>query len=501
MKCMKSLRSRLYLRVLPLFLSCIVFLSSTLGIRAEEITPTPTITPQDVFYIATEEFIDQIWDPLVSYVSLPFAIMNKSFATAEDYYEWLENLGEPAPWEQYPQVTVHSTHPPTGNIPLDVEQSTSVEVPLPVQNSILAFVQYQIAQNPQGFKECYISSYNYLNTSQFSNFQLYSSVKEVIKQHDLSFIMAPNGWDGYQGRYAYICCVDRSKFDINFYGSTLNGVFTSVYIEHNWSQYGFPYNTAVDGIEYYMFANNKTTLGHGNTIQSCWYDFMGYNGSTWTPPTNGTIKNTTGIGTSTSALNVFTGSSHDELVYVFDTINAYKNYNSGVPKDYYLTSEGISDPSWDASGNGIINTGQLDQSTYSYNNVISNVQSGWTAEEVLALVDRISSSSNTGGGESSGSNDNTGIWKGIGEAIGSLITGIATVVSEVASALSNAILSIINIFVGDDGLFSKLTNLVDTGFSNFLSAVFSWLPPEIVTLFSATLIFGIFFAIWKMLRG
>lgn len=442
------------------------------GVCAEEITPTPTITPQDVFYIATDEFIEQIWEPLVSYVSIPFAIMNSSFATAEDYFEWLQDLGEPEPWVQYPNVKVHSTHPPTGNIPLDVEQSTSVEVPIPVQNSILAFVQYQIAQNPQGFKSAYIKSYNYLSTTQFNSIAQFNAVKDFIKNSN-SYCYLKGTQSYSQLDKVIIVTIPKSIDSWALIGSVINGSFSNVQTTVNWSTN----NT-------YMYLDNRIQEYYINPdgSQGLWNRGVGCN-----PVGNG---NTIDLGTGTT---IFSTLPDSEVVYVFDTLAAYKNYNSGVPKDYYLTSDGINDPSWDASGNGIINTGQLDQSSYSYNNVISNVQSGWTAEEVLALVDRISQGGGTNGNGNGSNGNNSDGWLDLG-IFGDIGRAIANILGGIIEAIATVFTEIINIVT------QVSDTLLQGTIFEFLSAFIGWLPEEIIALLTALFSVAVLFALIKLIR-
>ena len=273
-----------------------------------------------------------------------------------------------------------------------------------------------------------------------------------------------------------------------FVGTTSYGGFTSVQPYVNWATLGqqqLPPAVIING------SGTVTNVTNNN-----WY---GYNNLKNTATPNGSNK------------IIMSPNDSNELVYVFKTLNSYKHYNSGSPQPYYLTSDGLgtSMSNWSV-GSGTINTGTLSSVNGSYNTTISNVQSGWTAEQVLALVDRISASSGNGpSGSDSSDKDNSSLWEKIGNAIGNLIDGIVSVVASVIEKLTDAILSIIHQLIGytddqgvyHDGLLGKLTSLISVDFNNFLGSVFDWLPSEIVTLFTATLIFSIFFAIWKMIRG
>lgn len=353
-------------------------------------------------------------------------------------------------------------------------------------------VNNYVASNPLSYKVATIPSYTRLNTSQFSNYTVYSSVKEIIKNcGGYAFLSAPNGW-GRTNDVAILVTVPRSTYPINFYGTVTGGVFTNVQLEHNWANIQNFYPSDSTGVKLYMFKANQAPVQYtswNNTMLGSYV--AGYQ----------TVINTPSIFSGTNKAHILTNLSKDEEVYVFDNINAYKNYNSGAPQPYYLgTDFGSHKTKYDVSDFPSGNNSY-------YNQVINNVQSGWTAEEVITLVDKIIQN----GGSSSSSEsdkDTSKWWERIGNAIGNLIDGIVDVLTKVIEKLSDALLSIIHLLTGytDDsgvyhvGLFDKLTNLVDSGFSSFISSMFSWLPEEIITLLTAMMVFGIFFGIFKMLR-
>lgn len=361
-------------------------------------------------------------------------------------------------------------------------------------------VNNYVANNPLTFTECYISSYNYINTDQFGSYGLYQSVKEVIKNNNgWSFIASPAG-NNASTKNMYLITVDKSKFGLNFIGTTTQGSFTNVSLEHNWSGLStFPENT--EGVDIRFFQIPNGTLGApAKTYQQAAAN-AGYN-STWVQGFS-SIKNTSSVFAGQGYGNVFTNMPKNELVYVFRTLNALKNYNSGSPQPYYLGSDfGTHKTNYSVS-----NFPNSNNSYYSQ--VVNNIQSGWSADEVLTLVDKVIKNGGSSSGSSSDSENNQSKWwERIGNAIGNLIDGLVDVLTKVIEKLSDALLSIIHLLTGytDDGgtyhqgLFDKLTDLVDSGFSSFISSMFSWLPDEIVTLLTATLVFGIFFGIFKMLR-
>ena len=110
----------------------------------------------------------------------------------------------------------------------------------------------------------------------------------------------------------------------------------------------------------------------------------------------------------------------------------------------------------------------------------------------------------SGGSGGSSSDFDLGFLGVLGSLIGSLITGIGNLLTGIAEG-------IVNVIVGSDGnggiigmlrnLISNITDLVDSDFNGFLTDIFSWLPVEIVTLFTGVIVFGLFFGILKIIRG
>ena len=353
------------------------------------------------------------------------------------------------------------------------ESVTGVQLSDDMASDIQVAINNYIGQNPLGYTECYIKSYNFLSPSLFSSYGQYASVKERIKSNGAP--CAINSYTNPNGRWMYICPLDSSR-QISYIGSTLNGSFSNVHAYYDWSIVSNP-------TKYQINANGTFTQYGSATLQ------------------NYTLLNNTLSSDNGDRWTIFSSQEKDELVYVFSTLNALKNYNSGLPQPYYM-----------GTGFGSYNNyyGQTDlkgnNMGYYYNNVVNNVQAGWSPDQVLALVDKIASIA--GSGSSSNEKDTGKMWDRIGNAIGNLIDGIVSVITTVIEKLTDALLSIIHLLTGytDDngvfheGLFTKLTSLVNSGFSSFISSIFSWMPEEIVTLLTATLVFGIFFGIFKLLR-
>ena len=464
MKCQK-MKKYLY-RGLSVFISLYLGLCSSIGSYASSSTESGVV--ERTYY-----YVEKTFDALCRYTVNGWAVISDSIiGTWDNFLSWLEDNGHSDIWEQHP----HS--------PIRVENGVEyVDVPEEVLEVIQEYVIYNIQQTDLGYTECYLYSYNFLDPTPFVSYAQFKATKEYLKQggNKYSVIL-------FTQNNIYISQYLNQDQDLAFVGTTSYGGFTSVQPYVNWATLGqqqLPPAVIING------SGTVTNVTNNN-----WY---GYNNLKNTATPNGSNK------------IIMSPNDSNELVYVFKTLNAYKHYNSGSPQPYYLTSDGLgtSMSNWSV-GSGTINTGTLSSVNGSYNTTISNVQSGWTAEQVLALVDRIAASSGNGSsGSDSSDKDNSSLWEKIGNAIGNLIDGIVSVVASVIEKLTDAILSIIHQLIGytddqgvyHDGLLGKLTSLISVDFNNFLGSVFDWLPSEIVTLFTATLIFSIFFAIWKMIRG
>lgn len=385
------------------------------------------------------------------------------FGTFADFLSWSVNeYGEQ--WMDDKEVTIIQ----------NLGEQEQYIVPDDVQEAVQEYVQYNILQNPLGYTECYINSYNFLSPENMQSYVQWKSVQTLVEKYG-PCIVSPN----YNYSQWYVTVLDREH--LNYVGSTLSGSFSNVHLYYDWSNYTGSVTT------YTVYANG----GASSSTTNMNANLTVYNGNS--PPA--------------SYSYVFSNYEKNELVYVFSTLNSLKNYNAGFAQPYYLTSEGLNADDWSANS-GICNSGTMNNSGNYYSTVTNGVGSNWTPDQILALVDKVTSANGGSGGSSDSDKDTSKMWDRIGNAIGNLIDGIITVFTTIIEKLSDALLSIIHLLTGytDDngvvheGLFTRLTSLVNTGFSNFISSIFSWLPDEIVTLLSATLVFGIFFGIFKMLR-
>lgn len=464
MKCQK-MKKYLY-RGLSVFIALYFSLCSCIGSYASSSTSSGVVE-------RTEYYVQKTFDALCRYTVKGFAVISDSIVgTWDNFLSWIEDNGHSDIWEQHPHT------------PIRIENGVEyADVPEEVLEVIQEYVIYNIQNYDLGYVETYIYSYNFMSPSSFPTYSMYKSAQQYAKNSN-GYVVTMFNYNSTQLMMSRYLTKDK---DLGFVGTVNNaGGWTSVQPYINWASIGNGIGTP----SITMQQNGSTSDTGGNVNWGSW-----------------TLNNTSSVNT---AKTIFSNNEKNELVFVFKTLNALKNYNSGRPQGYYLTSDGLANNMSDWSvGSGTINTGTLSSVNGSYNTTINNVQSGWTAEQVLALVDRIASSSSGGSGSDDDDDDKSSLWEKIGNAIGNLIDGVVDVIAAVIEKLTDAILSIIHQLIGytdeqgvvHEGLLGKLTSLISVDFNNFLQSVFSWLPPEIVTIFTATLIFAIFFAIWKMIRG
>ena len=437
----------------------------------------------DTWTMTNERFLELAFSPYAKEISHDYVIWN-SFGnlTYDGFNYWLQNTDN---GEHYHVLTDGNVvgHGGAGYARDSdkIDNSTSIEVDPELKQLILNYVQVQVTENPESFKRCYLYSYNFLSPSAFSTYAMYASTKEYLKQggNRYSVIFMPNSSSVLISQYL------TQDQNLGFVGTTTLGSFTSVQPYVNWQTLGnYQLAPAVS-------INQAGTVT--NVTNNNWY---GYNN----------LKNT--ATPSASAKIIMSPNEKNELVYVFETLNAYKNYNAGMAQPYYLTSDGVNVGTWTSDGQALINTGEMLNSGNYYNSVVNNVQTGWTAQEVLELVDKISNTSGGSGGSSDKDNPFSFLGK-LGDLIGDLVSGVGDLLTGIVEGIANVFLGTPDENgVRQGGLFSivrsvinGIVELIDTDFVEFFNVVFDWLPQEIITLMIAGLTFALFFGILKMIRG
>lgn len=428
-------------------------------------------------FIIGADDADEVWSDFMDYVSLTYLMENETFD------EWV--LSQTS-W-YYDNSGIQNQNTVTG---LSLTPTMADALQLTINN----YVQ----DNPLTYTMASISSYNYLNSSYFGNFTQYKNFQEIMKNADLTFVHTSSpGWNG-SNKYLCFITVDRSIYDVNFYGSVVNGAFSSVSLEHNWSNVSsFPENK--NGIVYYFTEYNSNKIGRGSNIINAQVDYWG-NDHYYrdVPSLTGNVTNNTGIGLNNKA-NVFTSKIKNENVFVYGSLNAIKSFNSGTPQPYYLGSDfGTHKTTYN------INDFSNSNNSY-YNQVVEQVHSGLTADELIEIIDKIIGEGGSGGGSGSDSGfDNPFAFLGkIGEVIGSLVNGIGNLIVNILEGISKA-------FLGEDGhggilglvsnVLSSLTTLISEDFAEFINGIFSFMPTELRTILIAGFTISVFLGVLRMIR-
>lgn len=447
MKC----KSKLY-SLYSVLLAFVLLLSPMSSIGSQASTTSGSVSEEIFEY--TEDYVRDNFDAICRYVTKWYAIVSDSvIGTWQDFEDWLDSSGNGDVWTQHP----HS--------PIRVENNVEVvDVPQPVLQIVLNYMQERVNATDRGYTECYLYSYNFLSPSAFSTYQQYITTKEYLKNSEgrYSVILLS------QGNIMVSQYLNQSQ-NLGFVGTTSYGTFTSVQPYVNWSTLGQN-----------MLTPNATINSAGTMSQNVNTNWYGYSNLKNTATPNGSNK------------IIMSPNEKNELVYVFKTLNAYKNYNAGLPQPYYMTSEGMTNSNWTV-GSGTINTGTLSTANNTYNSVVNNVQSGWTADEVLELVNMISNNASNGNGSGNGSgSDNDGwldlgifgdIGKAIAKILGGIIEAIVTVFTEIIGIITNVSETLLQGVIFD-----------------FLSALLGWLPEEIIAVITALFSIAVLFALIKLIR-
>lgn len=346
-----------------------------------------------------------------------------------------------------------------------------------------------VLEYPQSFKKVYIESYSWLGTDYFNNYNAWKSITTYMKNHGGYYHILWVENSSSRGYPVHVLSIP-SSLDLAFIGTVDGGLFTNVSLSCNW-KLNPPLSTYVG---YLHVAFSSTT---GNQLSDGQFDSLSSNS------TIPNLYNTTQLAPNNNWARriVLNGSDKKSIEYVFETIQAYKNYNAGLPAPYYTDSQ--FDTYVPTPVNCNVNSPTTE--TY-YNNIVNNIQNGMTPDELQKLIDEIFDKVGNGsGGGSGGSGSDTDLDLGflgkIGELIAKLINGIGELITNVVGGIVDAVFNIIDLLTGENGLFSRLSALIDGSFNTFLADIFSWLPPEIITVFTASIVIGLFFGIWKIIRG
>lgn len=323
------------------------------------------------------------------------------------------------------------------------------DIPQDVRQEMLNFVQdIYINEHSLSYTEAYIYSYNNVNATWFPNYQMYTSFKTWASQQD-GYILTTRyvGGGSLKGMY---CWVIPKTNPVNFVGTVTAGGFTNVALYIGWSTSNFPWNLATGAKLVRIELNGKVTTNVTNG------DMASTVGNT-ANPYDGT----------TSRMTVFSNLPKNELVYVFGTLNALKNYNVGNPDPYYFpTNSQTTVPYYDG-----FTQSDLNSAGNFYNNIVINTE-GATPTEKKKTVDNVLGSL----GSMLGGGDDTENGGGLLVGLGDIITGAT-------------------------GAISPIKEIVLGDIKALIEDTFSWLPPTIITIWIAGITFGVFFGVLKLIRG
>lgn len=433
MICQKK-NKRLLVFCLSFLLFCLAVIPCLFSVESYA-SETTTESVED--YFRTHNFYDTCAYVCRKYASFPYVDYltgSSSGITYDAFADYMESKGLGNLLQE--DVTITGTGGGRGyDIPQDVRQE------------MLNFVsEIYIDTQTINYTECLIQSYNNLNPNQFNSYSRYKALKDFISQQDgYCFVCCPNT-NIPRGDDIYIAVVDKAN--CGFFGTVSNGSFTNVQFTISW----MTGNSANNQIP-----NSKRYVQHGNGTIENTTALFGMN----------SLKNTTSVSTNSTYSNVFTNLSSNELVFVFNTLDAYKNYNAGNPRPYYMpTNSQTYVPYYDGFTESDLNAaGQF------YNNIVINT-SGDNPTDTKKKTDSILGSLDGifGGSDSESSSG------GLFDSLGDIITGAT-------------------------GAISPIKEIVLGDIKELVADVFDFLPPTIITLWVSGIIFGIFFGVLKLIRG
>lgn len=410
-------------------------------------------------------------------------IRAKAIQDNVSYDEW---------WSQQVHLTPSNPQAPSVSDPSDYNV-TNINVSYEFKDILLQAAQETMAQNPVDYIDITIPSIKFLDTSMnWNNYSQYKSLVDFVSGLENGYVSMAYWYVNNTTKVGNIQILYVPK-DINYaLIGTVNGGLCDIKYAIDWSLTETPTNLN-NKIKIYLCNQNGVITDVTSSPQP-----------TSIPWRN--ITNKTSFGLYGNDLNLMTTNSRNEHDYVFPNINAFKAYNSGNPQPYYVSSNYTGSVS---SGNSSFSTSQINSGNSSYSNVVNNIQSGMSADEVIKLVDTIMNNMNNGGGSGGSGGGSDDDDDDGGSVIGNIIRKLGDFVSGLIDGIGDALESIVNSIVGytdengveHPGIFQGLINLISSGVVGFLSAVFSFLPTEIVTVISAGIILSILFAVIHFIRG
>lgn len=485
--------------IVCVLMACILLAGNIVMSYAIEPDAPSTDNPDTPWYEWNEQELAEFWRSLMpGYIMAHLGvigseqIMNEAY---ENFVDIVDGLSADLDISYDDWIALHFSVNPKEDVNPEVQKPSDLTVNnYTVDNTMVEVinqaVQTTLSEHPLGFTESYIPSYSFMNSDSFTSYVTYKTIQEIIKNNNgYTFFVSPNGVGDASNKYTLIISVDTSLYPVNFIGTTTGGNFTNVRIEHDWSLLGsFPQNT--EGIQYRVYKHSNGVIGApASTISEAGQN-AGYSTS-YVPSFSSDLKNISSMPTNSSNKTVFTSSSKNELIYVFATLNAYKNYNSGSPQPYYYGSGGVEYPIGSITSSNV-NTSSVNDA---YNQIVDNSVTGMTGQEVIQLVDTVlkyysngNGGSGNGGGHIIDFSSISDLIASIGALIGELITGLAEGLTNIVEAIRTVITTLRETLTSGI-IFEWLTELI------------AWLPTEIRTLVIALFTLTVIFACIKLVKG
>lgn len=406
--------------------------------------------------------------------------------------EVTENVDYDTWWAENVGLTPSNPQAPSVSDPSDFNV-TNINVSYEFKDVLLQAVQETMAENSVDYIDITIPSIKFLDTSMnWNNYTQYKSLVDFVSGLENGYVSMAYWYVNNTTRVGNIQILYVPK-DINYaLIGTVNGGLCDIKYAIDWTLTESPTSLS-NKIKIYLCNQNGVITDVTSNPQ---------------PTTNPwrNITNKSSFGLYSNDENLMTTNSRNEHDYVFPNINAFKAYNSGNPQPYYVSSSYTGAVT---SGNSSFSTSQINSGNSSYSSVVNNIQSGMTADEVIKLVDTIMNNMNNGGGSGGSGGGSDDDDDDGGSVIGNIIRKLGDFVSGLIDGIGDALESIVNSIVGytdengveHPGIFQGLINLISSGVVGFLSAVFSFLPTEIVTVITAGIILSILFAVIHFIRG
>lgn len=324
------------------------------------------------------------------------------------------------------------------------------DIPQDVRQEMLNFVsEIYINNNPLSFTQAYIYSYNFLDPTVFPSYAMFASTKELCKQNSPKWILLHYYYTNSTLNRIYFIALDTG-FDYGLVGTVTGGTFTNVNLYKNWATLG--------RLDQISNATKKTIMANGSVSD-------GLVSATGNYPTLQSLANTSSQPSSNTKTMLISSLENNELVYVFQTLNAYKNYNSGSGQQYYLPSNSQTIvPYYDG-----FTQSDLNSAGNFYNNIVINT---------------------------SGDNPND-----IRKKTDSILGSLDGILSDDDSSSTGILAGLADIITGATGAITPIKELINDDLKQFVGDIFDWLPASVVSLWIAGITFGVFFGVLKVIRG